>query len=197
MKFSTTFLALFAAVAASTISSQVDARVGGDRDLNSNEKYTVYFANSCSNEVGVTSRGHSEVISPNSCQVFNGDQKYNDSFSYKESGSGEQGGQVSCKNIGSSNNDKCNLLGMPGNACVITIDLCGEPAPAPVQQCGRSCETTYDCSSDHGIWDKGNAWCGSSCTEGRCHPKYADCSSNSDCDQNKSVCGHQGYCVGK
>ena len=59
MKFTTTFLALFATVAASTFSSQVDARIGEDRNLNSNDgrpdgrpdgpdkKYTVYFANSC------------------------------------------------------------------------------------------------------------------------------------------------------
>jgi hypothetical protein len=72
MKLTTTFLALFAAVAASTFSIQVDARVGGDRDLNSNDDYIVYFANSCNSKVGVTSRGHSEVISPNSCQVFIG-----------------------------------------------------------------------------------------------------------------------------
>jgi len=142
MKFTITFLALFASVAASTFSSQVDARVGGDRNLNSNdggsspppppplegeEKYSVYFANSCNKKVGVTAEGHSQVIPPNDCQAFNG--QYSDSITYKISGGGIKGGNVSCKNIGSSNNDKCNLLGMPRNACVITIDLCGEPAP--------------------------------------------------------------------
>jgi hypothetical protein len=53
MKFSTTFLALFAAVAAFTMLDQADASVGGDRDLNSKEKYTVYFANSCKTDVKV------------------------------------------------------------------------------------------------------------------------------------------------
>ena len=225
MKFTTTFLALFATVAASTFSSQVDARIGGDRNLNSNDgppdgphdgphdgpdkKYTVYFANSCDKKVGVTANDDSDVISPNICQAFNGGKQYPDSFTFKESGSGIAGGNVSCKNIGSSNNDKCNLLGMPRNACVITIDLCGEPAPtrsptraptrapSPGKQCGRRCETTYDCSSNAGIWDTGHAWCGSGCTDGRCHPTYEDCTSNSDCDQNKSICGKQGYCVGK
>jgi hypothetical protein len=67
MKFTTTFLAFFAAVVASTFLSQVNARVGGDRELNSNDIYTVYFANSYKSEVGVTARGHSEVMSPNNC----------------------------------------------------------------------------------------------------------------------------------
>ena len=30
-------------------------------------------------------------------------------------------GHVSCKNIGGSNNDDCNLLGMNANACVVNI----------------------------------------------------------------------------
>ncbi|OEU11436.1 hypothetical protein FRACYDRAFT_246044 [Fragilariopsis cylindrus CCMP1102] len=108
MKFTTTFLALFAAVA---VLDQADARVGGDRDLvGRNKKYTVYFANSCNKKVDVTANSHSEVIPPNNCHVFNGGKQYYDSFSYKESGSGEKGGQVSCKNVGSSNNDKCNLI---------------------------------------------------------------------------------------
>ena len=156
MKFTTTFLALFAAVAASTFSSQVDARVGGDRDLvGRNEKYTVYFANSCSKKVDVTANSHSEVIPPNNCHVFNGGKQYYDTFSYKESGSGEKGGQVSCKNVGSSNNDKCNLRGMPENACVIPIDRCGGPAPTepptsapiPEPKCKHHCSKGKPCGN--------------------------------------------------
>jgi hypothetical protein len=142
MKFTIAYPTL---ILASITMSGIKARIGGsdtlssalvgdERNLNSHDhpthdKYTVYFANSCNSEVGVTAEGHSEVVSPKSCHVFNGGKQYYDSFSYKESGSGEKGGQVFCKNVGSSNNGKCNLLGMPGNACVITIDLCGGPVP--------------------------------------------------------------------
>jgi hypothetical protein len=71
------------------------------------------------------------------------------------------------------------------------------PTTNPGRQCGRSCTTTYDCSSTAGIWDTGHAWCGAECNGGRCHPKYQDCKRNSDCDRTKAVCGRQGYCVGK
>ena len=57
MNFTTTYLSLFAAVAASTMSGQVDARIGvgrDSRDLNSRDnRYTVYFANSCRTDVQV------------------------------------------------------------------------------------------------------------------------------------------------
>merc|ERR1740139_365100 len=155
MKFTTTtFLALFAAVAASTFSSQVDARVGGDRDLvGRNEKYTVYFANSCSKKVDVTANSHSEVIPPNNCHVFNGGKQYYDTFSYKESGSGERGGQVSCKNVGSSNNDKCNLMGMPENSCVPENTSCVKKTR------GSACWVKEKCTK---FCDAGQA-CGNSC----------------------------------
>jgi hypothetical protein len=80
-------------------------------------------------------------------------------------------------------------------SCIRSFDEDCPTDPGP--QCGRRCTTTYDCSSIAGIWDTGHAWCGAECSDGRCHPKYHDCNSNSDCDQTKAVCGQQGYCVGK
>ena len=219
MKFTTTFLALFATVAASTFSSQVDARIGGDRNLNSNDgppdgphdgphdgpdkKYTVYFANSCDKRVGVMANGDSDNISPNTCQAFNGGKQYPDSFTYKESGSGIAGGNVSCKNIGSSNNDKCNLLGMPRNACVITIDLCGEPAPtrsptraptsAPIREpkCKRHCNKGKPCG-DSCIAD--NATCtksrGTACWVKEKCTKFCDAGQacGNSCISKKNTC---------
>ena len=217
MKFSTTFLALFAVVAACTMLDQADARVGGDRDLNSNEKYTIYFANSCKTDVKVQiNSGHrldrEQTILADSCQVFQQGRQYvGPMITYTELDIDGATQVVSCE---SSNTNPCNLYGMPKNACVIKVDTCPKKpvrtpaptrsptraptrAPSPGKQCGRRCETTYDCSSNAGVWDTGHAWCGSGCTDGRCHPTYEDCTSDSDCDQNKSICGKQGYCVGK
>ena len=87
--------------------------------------YTVYFGNSCDSDTSVSIDDESKEISADSCQLFS-DQNYQDSVTYTESGSGERGGNVSCKNIASSNNSKCALLEMPNNACVIIIDLCDE-----------------------------------------------------------------------
>jgi len=89
--------------------------------------YPVYFANACSNAVRVEVDGDSsyQQIQANSCEYYGMSR---DSVTYKEQGSGERGGNNSCKDIGSSNNDKCNLLGLdtglPYNACVITINSC-------------------------------------------------------------------------
>jgi len=89
--------------------------------------YSVYFANKCNNAVRVEVDGDSsyQQIQANSC-VYYGDSQ--DSVTYKEEGAAEPDGDSSCKIIGSSNNDKCNLLGLDtelrDNACVITIDSC-------------------------------------------------------------------------
>jgi len=132
-------------IVASIAMSEIEARIGRGSHSKSHSKsqhddppipltgkYTVYFANPCSNEVSVTVEDHTEVIPPNNCHVFNGGKQYIEAVTYKESGSGERGGNVSCKNIGSSNNGKCDLMGMRNNACVVPIELCGAVTPIPV-----------------------------------------------------------------
>ena len=113
-------------------------------------KYTLYFANSCDSDVSVTVENRSEIITQNSCHVFNKGKQYKDSIKYKESGGAESGGEAFCQNIGRSNNNKCGLMGMQENACVITIDLC-EPKLTSNQQCGRDCSSNYECSNDGGV----------------------------------------------
>ena len=113
-------------------------------------KYTLYFANSCDSDVSVTVENRSEIITQNSCHVFNKGKQYKDSIKYKESGGAESEGEAFCQNIGSSNNNKCGLMGMQENACVITIDLC-EPKLTSNQQCGRDCSSNYECSNDGGV----------------------------------------------
>ena len=162
-------------------------------------KYTLYFANSCDSDVSVTVENRSEIITQNSCHVFNKGKQYKDSITYKESGGAESGGEAFCQNIGRSNNNKCGLMGMQENACVITIDLC-DPKPTSNQQCGRDCSSNYECSNDGGVWDKGQPWCGlCNTSKGRCEPNYENCTNDSDCngDTNLAVCGPQKYCVGK
>jgi len=91
--------------------------------------YAVYFANKCNNALRVEVDGDSsfQQIQANSCAYYGDSQ---DSVTYKEEGAAKPDGKSSCKTIGSSNNDKCNLLGMytelQDNACVITIDSCRE-----------------------------------------------------------------------
>ena len=215
MKFTTTRLALFVAVAASTMSAQVDARlgVGGDsRDLNSQDAmYTVYFANSCETDIKVTinlgeNNDHQQKIQANSCHVFQGGNQFEGMVTYTELGIDGATQVVSCQ---SSNTDQCNLMGMANNACVIPLTTCPESVPtqsptqsptsppAPGKQCGRRCENRYECSNKDGFIDKGSPYCGAECKNNRCQPVYQDCNSNSDCNPNKTVCGEQGFCVGK
>ena len=217
MKVSTTFLALFAAVAACTMMDQADARVGGDnRDLGWHEKYTLYFANSCNTDVKVQiNSGHrldrEQTISANSCQVFQrGSQIEGPSVTYTELGIDGATQVASCHH---SNTNHCNLMGMANNACVIPLAECPEPVstqfptqsptqsptspPSPGRQCGRKCNNRYECGNKDGIVDKGFPYCGAACTYNRCQPFFQECNSDSDCDPSKTVCGEQGFCVGK
>jgi hypothetical protein len=77
MKYTITYPTL---ILASIAMSGIEARIGGSdtlssalvgdkRNLNSHhhpthDKYTLYFANSCNSEVGVTAEGHSEGVFP-------------------------------------------------------------------------------------------------------------------------------------
>ena len=230
MKFSTTFLALFAAIAVWAMLDQADARVGGDRDLNLNEMYTVYFANSCNSDVKVQiNSGHKyekrgdgeQTILANSCEVFQRGHQYEGpmiTYTVLDIDGATQ--VVSCE---SSYTNLCNLYGMnlyavPGeNVCVIKVDTCPpKPVPptdnptksptraptyAPVKQCGRSCKTTYDCANDNGFVcedECNNAWCSGECRDGCCQVyDFCRVGVDSDCDQNTSVCGKHGICVGK
>ena len=90
--------------------------------------YPVYFANACNNavRVEVDSDSSYKVIQANSCEYYG---KSQDSVTYNQEGAAENAeNNSSCKSIGSSNNDKCNLLGLDtellDNACVITINSC-------------------------------------------------------------------------
>ena len=210
MKFSTTFLALFAAVAACSMLDQADARVGGDHDLNSNEKYTVYFANSCKTDVKVQiNSGHKyekrgdgeQTILANSCEVFQRGHQYEGpmiTYTVLDIDGATQ--VVSCE---SSYTNLCNLYGMnlyavPGeNVCVIKVDTCPKKlvrtqSPTRSPMCGRYCKTKYGWVG----FCRNNSDC-NRCTDGRCHSTYEDCTSDSECDQNTTICDDQGYCVGK
>mmetsp|Transcript_47098 Transcript_47098/g.47935 ORF Transcript_47098/g.47935 Transcript_47098/m.47935 type:complete len:223 (-) Transcript_47098:126-794(-) len=222
MKFTTTFLSLFAAIVVSSMTGEVDARirVGGDsRDLNSQDNmYTVYFANSCKTDVQVKinlgeNNDKQQKISANSCQVFQRGSQIEGPMvtaTYTELGIDGATQVVSCQ---SSNINQCHLMGMANNACVIPLAVCPEPVstqsptrsptqsptspPSPGKQCGRRCNNRYECSNENGTIDKGFPYCGAECKHNRCQPFYQECNSDSDCNPNKTVCGEQGFCVGK
>lgn len=200
MKFSVAISTFFAAAALAGMSNNAEAStMDGTRHLrshhdSSSSRYTVYIANTCNDEIGVTIDDHSEVFSRNSCHVFNGGQQYHDLITYRPSGpTGIASGNVSCQNIGSSNNDECNLDGMETNACVIPIDLCQEVEPPKEPECTRHCSKGKPCGDSciadgdkchklergKACWaeqkctkfcDKGQA-CGNSCIskDSKCH----------------------------
>ena len=176
----------------------------GTRNLRSpRNSYTLYFSNPCTNDVNVKvgphHSHHSKTINAGTCQVFD-DRSYYGGVPVQQIGNGATSNTVYCDDIGSSNNDKCHLMGMAVNACVVVLDVC-DPTPTPSnQQCGRECSSNYECSNDGGVWDEGQPWCGECNTsKGRCEPNYENCTNDSDCNGNTNlaVCGPHKYCVGK
>lgn len=93
-------------------------------------KYSVYAVNNCDNTVSAefvlatSAHGGNRKSSVDSLQVGNcayvgsTDQ---DTVTFTSEGSFVSGGNDSCKNIRSSNDSECNLLGIASNACVVTL----------------------------------------------------------------------------
>lgn len=111
----------------STMPGSVDARVGGK------DKYTIYFANPCDEDIDITINGprndHSQTIKANTCQVFQKKDYEGPMLTYTEQGIAGATQTVSCYD-NSKHTEACNLRGMPSNACVIPLATC-PPKPTP------------------------------------------------------------------
>ena len=94
-------------------------------------KFEVYTVNNCGRRSTVEAtfnlnarRRHfwsdSVTVDYGECAFVGGTNL--DSVSYSATGSYVAGGNASCQNIGNSNDEMCNLLGMAPNSCV--IELC-------------------------------------------------------------------------
>ena len=175
MKFTITPLALFMAVA-SAMSGSADA--GGLRNLNQ-------LAGGDADEYGCRASAGEKY-----CDTLDECVRDWETSCPSNTVAGGDSDEHGCK--GSAGEYWCETL----NECIRSFETtCPSSSPGP--QCGRQCGSTYDCANDGGVWDQGHAWCGSQCTNGRCHPRYEDCTADSDCDPDKAVCGNQGFCVGK